>query len=195
MNKQLLPLAAAALLFAACSGNKSESKEAVEFFPVHSYLRSQVAHIDTSMYTLRKITRQNGRADTTFLHRDAFRKEAADFLSIPDIASDKLKDDYTESRLYDDLLKRAVFSYSPKDEDAEVLQQDVTIEPGASAEGDAVRTIFVNLLSEEDNRTIQKKMLWEVGRRFQIVTTTQQKGSPDENRTVEVWWAPLPSAE
>ena len=193
MNKALLPLAALVLL-AACSGGKKDDAEAVEFFPVSSYLHSQVAHIDTSLYPLRKIVRHNGHSDTTFLHRNQFRKEAADFLAVPDIASDKWRDEYTESRIYDDLLKRAVFSYTPKEEDAPVLRQDVTIEPSAE-EGDAVRTIFINQITDAADSTVQKKMLWEVGRRFQVVTTVSRKGVPDDTRTLEVWWAPLPSAE
>jgi hypothetical protein len=166
----------------------------VEFFPVHSYLHSQVAHIDTSLYPLRKIVRYNGKSDTSFIPREQFRKEAADFLTIPDIASNKLKDDYTESRIYDDLLKRVLFSYTPKEEDASILRQDVTIEPSAGGD-DAVRTIFINQLNDNNDSAVQKKMLWEVGRRFQVVTTVSKKGGTDNTRTLEVWWAPLPSAE
>lgn len=192
MIKALLPLVAL-LLLGACSGGK-KGEEAVEFFPVHSYLRSQVSHIDSSLYPLRKIVRQGGAADTVFMHRNEFRRTAADFLAVPDIASEKWRDDYTETRHFDDMLKLAVFSYKPKDEDAPVLQQDVTIEPNAT-EGDAVHTIFINQILDKGDSSVQKKMLWEVGRRFQIVTTVSRNGAADEVQTVEVWWGPFPSAE
>lgn len=187
----LLPII---LILVSCRGNQNKGEEAVEFFPVHSYLHSQVAHIDTSLYPLRKIVRNNGRSDTSFMPREQFRKEAADFLTIPDIASKKLKDDYIESRIYDDVLKRVLFSYSPKEDDAPILRQDVTIEPGAGGD-DAVKTIFINQLNDFSDSTVQKKMLWEVGRRFQVITTVSRNGSADKTRTLEVWWAPLPSAE
>jgi hypothetical protein len=192
MIKALLPLAAL-LFLGACSGGKS-SEEAVEFFPVHSYLRSQVSHIDSSLYPLRQIVRRGTFTDTTFMHRNQFRSAAADFLAVPDIASDKWRDEYTETRHYDDMLKLAVFSYKPKDEDGPVLQQDVTIEPNAT-EGDAVHTIFINQIVDKKDSTVQKKMLWEVGRRFQIVTTVSRNGAADEVQTVEVWWGPYASAE
>lgn len=182
------------LLLAACKSGKKNGEEAVEFFPVHSYLHSQVAHIDTSLYPLRKITRQNGQSDTVYITREQFRGEAADFLAIPDIASEKLKDDYTESRIYDDVLKRVLFSYTPNEEDAPILRQDVTIEPGAAGD-DAVKTIFINQLNDYRDSSVQKKMLWEVGRRFQVVTTVSQAGNTDKTRLLEVWWAPMPSAE
>lgn len=192
MIKALLPLAAL-LVLGACSGGKS-SEEAVEFFPVSSYLHSQVSHIDSSLYPLRQIVRRDGVSDTTFLHRVAFRKAAADFLAVPDIASEKWRDEYTETRHYDDMLKLAVFSYKPKDEDGPVLQQDVTIEPNAT-EGDAVRTIFINQIIDQGDSSVQKKMLWEVGRRFQVVTTVSRPGAADDVQTAEVWWGPYPSAE
>ena len=45
-----------ALVFAfviSCKGKKNEPKE--KFFPVLSYLKSQVADIDTSLYSIRKV--------------------------------------------------------------------------------------------------------------------------------------------
>lgn len=191
--KQSFILLLTVLLF-ACNGKRKEAGEAGAFFPVHSYLQSQVAHIDTSLYNLRKIEQWNNKKDTTPIPREQFRAAAADFLAIEDIASAKWRDDYTESRLYDDILKRAIFSYTPTTEDAPILRQDVTVAPGAAGD-DAVKTIFINRLEEKGDSTIQKKMLWEVGRRFQVATTTSRKGSPDKDRVLEVWWAPFAPAE
>lgn len=182
------------LAILACRSRDKSGEEVVEFFPVHSYLQSQVKHIDTSLYSLRKIVKVDDRSDTSFIPREQFRKEAADFLATPDIAGNKWKDDYTETRLYDDMLKRAIFSYTPKEQGAPILRQDVTIEPGAGGD-DAVKTIFINQLKEAGDSVVQKKMLWEVGRRFQVVTTVSRKGSADATCTQEVWWAPFPSAE
>jgi hypothetical protein len=193
MQKRSLLLPVLVLLFAGYSC-KNKQEAPVDFFPVHSYLHSQVAHIDTSLYALRKVVRHNGVSDTSYLPREQFRKEAVDFLSIPDIASRKLKDDYTETKIYDDALKRVLFSYAPKEQDAPILRQDVTIEPGAGTD-DAVKTIFINQLNDNSDSSVQKMMLWEVGKRFQVITTVSKKGSKDDTRTLEVWWAPLPSAK
>ncbi len=191
--KQSALLLCISLLAYACGGNNAAT-EAVEFFPAHSFLQSQVKHIDTSLYPLRKVEKAGGRTDTTFIRREQFRSFAADFLNMPDIAASKWKDDYTESRIYDDVLKRAIFSYTPKEEDATILRQDITIEPGAAGD-DAVKTIFINKLDENGDSSVQKRMLWEVGRRFQVATTVSRKGEADRSRTLEVWWGPFPSAE
>ena len=192
--KQRFILLLLSTLFFACNRKEKEAGQAGAFFPVHSYLQSQIKHIDTSLYNLRKIEQWDNKKDTTVIPREQFRAAAADFLNIEDIASKKWRDDYTESRMYDDILKRAIFSYTPNDEDAPILRQDVTIEPGAAGD-DAVKTIFINRLEEKGDSSIQKKMLWEVGRRFQVVTTVSRTGSPDENRVLEVWWSPFAPAE
>lgn len=173
--------------FAACHSAKKE-EPAADFFPVYAYLQSQIKHIDTSLYPLIKVVRSNGASDTFFLHRDQFRAEAADFVALPDIASKNLKEDYTESRMYDDGLKRAIFTYTPKEE-GEILRQDVTIEPEAEG-NDAVKTIFINQLKDEADGSVQKKMLWEVGKRFQVVTTVSKKEGADATNVLEVWWTP-----
>lgn len=134
----------------------------------------------------------NGKSDTTFLHREQFRGEAADFISVPDITSENLKGAYTETRMYDDVLKRVILTYTPK-EDADILRQDVTIEPGAAG-NDAVKTIFINYLKNEEDSTVQKRLLWEVGKRFQVVITVSRKGQPEATRIQEVWWA-LPARQ
>lgn len=192
--KQSFILLLLTVFFLACNSRKKEGNQAGDFFPVYSYLQSQIRHIDTSLYNLRKIEQWDSKKDTTVIPREQFRAAAADFLNIEDIASSKWRDDYTESRMYDDLLKRAIFSYTPNDEDAPILRQDVTIEPGAGGDG-SVKTIFLNRLEERGDSSIQKKMLWEVGRRFQVVTTVSRNGSPGKSRVLEVWWAPFTMAE
>lgn len=182
------------LLWAACRQKPESPDGGGAFFPAHSFLQSQVKQIDTSLYPLRKITRQDGRSDTAFIPREQFRAEAAPFLEMEDIAGKKWRDEYNESRMFDEVLKRAVFSYTPKEEDAPILRQDITIEPGAGG-NDAVKTIFINRLLDAGDSTVQQKMLWEVARRFQVVTTVSRPGRPDANRTVELWWAPYDAAE
>lgn len=183
------------VVWLACKQNDQAPEAAGAFFPVRSFLQSQVKHIDTSLYPLRKIVKEGSASDTVFIPREQFRREAAPFLNIEDLAGKKWKDDYTESRMYDDVLQRAVFTYTPRQNDAPILRQDVTIQPGTAGSDDQVKTIFINRMDEAGDSTVQQKMLWEVDRRFQIITTISRKGQPDHSRTVELWWGPLPSAE
>lgn len=190
MNKWLIvPLAC--LLFSCKSGKK---EEAGDFFPVLSYLKSQVAHVDTSLYRIIKITTVDNRNDTAYIRREDFRKEAADFLSIPDITGKKLSHDYQETEIYDESLGSVILSYMPTEEDAEIRRQEVVIEPN-QAEGDKVKSIFIDRLMEKGDVTVRKNMLWQVDQRFRIVTITQHEDGTEKVEKLQVVWNDTPSAE
>ena len=169
------------------SSNEEEATDTEPYFPIKSYIQSQIAHVDTSVYGIRRIETQNNRSDTTFIRREDFKEQAKDFLEIPDITKKKWKNDYKEEKTFDEGLQLATISYWPKEEDAEIRRQEVIIKPNA-AEGDQVQTIYIERLFEEGSSTIQQKMLWEVNKWFRIVTITQKPNQPEQIRTLQVIW-------
>lgn len=175
----------------SCKNNNESEKE--DFFPVLSYLQSQVAQVDTSLYRIIKITKTDSTSDTTFVPRGEFRKLAADFTSIPDINNEDLRDDYTETKLYDDVLKRVLFSYTPKENDLPIQRQEVTVAP--STDGGEVKTIYIGQVLEADDSTVEKKMLWQVNQGFRIVTTISKENKEPSTRITEVLWNTTPPAE
>ena len=83
-----------ASLFSCKQKEKSKNEK---FFPVLSFIQSQVADIDTSLHSIRKLVYVDSlRTDTIYIHREQFREAAKDFLSIPDLSSSKYEDRYTE---------------------------------------------------------------------------------------------------
>src|SRR5215217_8333358 len=100
-----------ALFFTQCGTKKKEQTGADAVpFPVVPYLQSQVRHVDTSLYSIVKIHKAHGATDTTYLRREDFKTAAQDFLSLPDISSEKLRGKYTETKLYDEDLKKVVIT-------------------------------------------------------------------------------------
>ena len=108
-----------------------EKDDREKFFPVLSFIQSQVADIDTSLYSIRKLVYVDSlRTDTFFIHRENFRKEAKDFLAIPDISASKYRDKYTEEKIFDETLNRVLITYTPvKPEKEEIQRQEVLIKP------------------------------------------------------------------
>lgn len=180
MNKWLLP--GLTLLTFACKSKKKES-----YFPVLSYIKSQVAHVDTSLYKIVQVKTINGRSDTVFLRREDFKHAAKDFLTLPDIASSKWQDDYQESQLYDQDLKSVVLNYTPKNNEGEIRRQDVIISPN-SQQGDEVKTIYIERRMQDGNDEVQKKMTWEVNKRFKITSISQEKNGTEKIEIAEVIW-------
>jgi len=187
MKKILFVLGISAFITASCKHKKAGQEESNGFFPVLSFLQGQVKDIDTSVYPLLKIVTIDSTSDSSFIKRTEFRQYANDFLSIPDISSEKLKDDYTESKLYDETLGRAVIDYSPKSPDAEIRREEVMIVPDEQT-GGRVTSIFINRRINTSDSTIEKKMYWQVNKRFQIVTIIQKRDQPDQIKTVQIVW-------
>ena len=176
------------MLLFACNQKKSPDKSE-SFFPVMSFLQSQVADIDTSLYPIKKIVFADSlHSDTIWVKREEFRGLAKDFLDIPDISDKKYKKLYTEEKMFDESLNRVILSYKPADPDkAEIQKEEILITPNA-ATGDKVSSIIIDWLVANKEGSMQKKMLWLVDQSFEVTTISQKPGEPETTSTLKVTW-------
>ncbi|MEI6949461.1 hypothetical protein V9K67_19900 [Paraflavisolibacter sp. H34] len=181
-----------ALAAVSCKNKKAKEKE-TSFFPALSFIRSQVAHVDTSLYTIMKIVRTDSLADTSYLKREEFRQAAQDFLSLPDISSGQLKEEYEETQFFDADLNQAVLNYMPKADDGAIRRQEVMIQPNPGA--DKVSAIFVDLVKTDGDSTLKKVLYWQVDKRFRVSTTVEKPDFHGPTQTLEVIWNDFPSAK
>lgn len=187
MKYLLIFLSAILLMPSACKQKKIENNE--KFFPVLSFIRSQVVSVDTSLYSIKKIVYTDSlHSDTEYIKREAFRVLAKDFLDIPDIADKKSSSRFVEERSFDETLNRVILSYKPIDPDKEELQkQEVLITPDV-ATGDKVTSIIIEKVISDSNGFLQKNMLWQVDQSFLVTTTRQKPGQPETITTLKVTW-------
>ena len=173
-------------LFVASCNDKKENKNEKNFFPVLSFIKSQVAHVDTSVFRIIKIVKKDSTSDTTYLKREEFREAAKDFLTIPDISDKDLRDEYTETELFVEDLDQVALNYMPKEPNKEITRQEVMIKAGP--DGDKVQSIFINRVINNKSGSIQKILFWEVDKQFRVITLTQLPDSPETKETIEVKW-------
>jgi hypothetical protein len=172
------------------SCKSKEKKEEKKYISVLSLIKAQVAHIDTSLYPIIKIVSYDSlRQDTTHIPREEFAKEAKDFLDIPDLSDPKVAKRYKEDPpRYDELIGRVIFKYTPVDPDKEeVKNQEFLATPVAGQDAKINNVIILREISNRDS-FLQKKMLWKMDRSFQIVTTSQKKGTPEVTTVTRVIW-------
>jgi hypothetical protein len=189
MKKPFSFILISTLFLISCKNKKAAGAEetSTDYFPVLSYIKSQVAHVDTSLYRIIKLVQRDSTTrDTIYLKREQFREAAKDFLSIPDISSGDLKDEYTETKIFDQDLERAVLNYMPKEPDKEITRQEVIINPGS--DGDKVQSIFINRVISTEDSTVQKILFWEIDKKFKVVTLIQKPNTPEKKTTEEVIW-------
>jgi len=179
----------AIFLVSIFSCKQKEKSKNEKFFPVLSYIQSQVADIDTSLHSIRKIVYIDSiTTDTIYIHREQFREAAKDFLSIPDLSSSKYEDRYTEEKQFDETMNRVMLTYIPlKSGEEEIQRQEVLIKPDPS--GDKVTNIIINQVISTKDSSVQKRLLWKIDESFQVITIKQLKGQPETTSTVKVLWS------
>lgn len=176
----------ALLVIGACKNRKKIEGE--KFFPVLSFIKSQVAQVDSSLNSIRRyVYVDSTRTDTFYIPREDFRAVAADFLSLPDLADPEFSDRYTEEKMFDETLNSVLLTYTPVKPEKEIIQrQEVLIKPGATE--DRITNIIISLSSGNRDSAVQKRMLWKVDESFQITTTRQKLGQPETTLTEKVIW-------
>lgn len=172
----------------ACKQKKKEEEIKPDFFPVLAFIKSQVAHVDTSFYSIKKITVIDSlHSDTTYLPRESFRAAANDFLSLPDISAPGYGTRYKEDKQFDETLGRVVLTYTPVNPDKEEIQnQQLFIRPDPE-EGDKITKIIFETGNSKDS-LIEKKMIWNVDKNFQVTTIKQDKNGSETISTFSVVW-------
>jgi hypothetical protein len=168
--------------FIGCKQKKNEN------FPVLSFIKSQVAHVDSSLYSIRKIIYSDStKTDTFYYKREQFRELASDFLNIPDIAESKYKDRFTEEKQFDETLNRVIIHYQPKNPEKEIIQrQEILIRPDPP--DDKITSIIIDYLISNKDSIVQKRMLWQVDKSFQVTTIRQLPGQQETNSIYKVIW-------
>jgi len=174
------------LIVFGLSACKEEKRN--DFFPVLSFIQSQVKHVDTSVYSIMKITPlTDSTADTVYIKREEFRKEAADFLSIPDLTEGRYTKKYEQREDYDPDTKRAIFSYYPTGKKVEILRQEVTVLP-TEAGFDKIRNIYIERTKEIKGGMVLQKLFWTADESFKQVDIIQKKGQPEQILQKELVW-------
>jgi hypothetical protein len=184
IKKYILCVLVAVFTLYACKSKKKEEKEA--FFPALSFIQSQVAHVDTSLYPIIKLTFVDStRTDTEYIKREDFRSLAKDFLELPDLGSSKFKKRFTEEKRYDETLGRVIFTLLPVSADKEQIQRQEVIINNA---GNDVHSIYIDFFSSSKDSSVEKKLFWRADQSFQITTIKQKPGTAEIITTSKVVW-------
>lgn len=187
MNKYFAFLPGLLFLLVACKSKEKEPEK--KFVSVLSLIKSQVAHVDTSLYSIVRILKKDSLPDdTTYIRREEFESAARDFLSIPDLSDKRVAKRYKEESMYDKTINRVIISYTPIDPTKEEIQKQELLVTPDIARGDKVNNIIITQIINNRDSLMQKNMLWQVDKSFQVVTTLQKPGKPESITVVKVTW-------
>ena len=177
------------LLFIALTA--CQSTPAKKYISIPSLIQEQVAHVDTSLYSITKYVYRGTDtlpSDTIYIPREEFKKVAAEFLAILDLSIPSNARRFNEENRYDPLLERVILTYTPiKPNEEDWQKQEVLVKPDP-ATGDKVTTIIASKVQNNRNGLVQEELLWLFDRSFQVTQTTQVPGKEPVITTYKVIW-------
>lgn len=174
----------------ACK-NQPENKDVKHYISVRSIIEKQVAHIDTSLYSIVKITDYDSlHSDTSYIPREEFRNAAKDFLEIPDLSDTKIANRFKEENRYDSLIRKVIITYSPLNPKGEEIQkQELLVSPDIMVDSsNKVTNIIIDRVKKNRDGFWGQQMLWITDKSFLITTTTQKPGETEKIITTRVIW-------
>jgi len=181
------------LISAACKQKEKQADK--NFISVVSLIKKQVAHVDTALYSIMKVVYFDSlHSDTQYIPREQFAEVAKEFLDIPDLSDKKVAARYKEDpAIHDQLLNRVIITYTPiNPEKEEVKRQELLATPLAGEDAKVNNIIIIREISNRDS-FLQKKMLWQMDKSFQVVTRSQKPGQPEITSTTKVTWNEHPN--
>ena len=190
MKKKQLLLLACAFFIIGCSHKKPKGETKDPGFPILPFIKTEVAHVDTSLFAILQLNYiDSNRIDTIYHSREEFRKLATDFLSLPDLTDKSYTGRYKEEVIYDDMLGRAIIVSLPVDPAREIIQrQELVVTPDPSGGESKINNIIIDYLLTSKDSSVEKKMLWLADKSFQVTTIKQLPGKPETITTTKIIW-------
>jgi hypothetical protein len=190
MKPYSILLLIAPLLFFSCK-QKKKAGEQFFFVSVTSLVKAQIAHVDTSLYSIMKIVSTDSlHTDTSYVKREDFAEEAKEFLNLPELSDPDMAEKFREESRYDSLIKKAVIAYYPVNEKEEVQKIELlaSISDVSKDGNNKVTNIIVEKGKTNRNGSVIQKMYWNTDKSFTIITFSQTPGEQEKVTTTRIIW-------
>lgn len=180
MKKQLFIFAfLSTFAFYNCRNNtippEQEDKTEGAFYPIGSFIRSQLLYIDSMPLAVIRYTTLEHVRDTAIMEKKDFKAVATTFMN-PDIGSPELKSQYEETSFIDATLGTITLTYLARHNDAVIKKADILLDQ----KNTHVKNIYIEKTLPGTDSSVTKKMLWTANRNCQITTLIQKKGQPEK---------------
>lgn len=190
MKPYSLLLISTFLVFLSCK-QKEKAGEQKTFVSVTSLIKAQIAHVDTSLYSIMKIVSTDSlHTDTSYVKREDFAEMAKEFLSLPELSNPDVAKKFREESRYDSLIKKAVIAYYPISEKEEIQKVELlaSISDVSKDGNNKVTNIIVEKGKTNRNGSLIQKMYWNTDKNFTITTFSQIPGEPEKVTTTRLIW-------
>jgi hypothetical protein len=170
---------------ASGSSQSADTPEKKNFFPVHDFLQSEIAHVDSIPFKIVEYRTINGKTDSSIINTQKFDQLASAFIP-DDLDSSRFEERFEETSFLDQTTKLLTFTYSTKDSSFGLRRVDVLAEPHLT--NDRVQSVYLEMSSGREDSLVLKKMYWKAGKSFNILQIYQpSNGKAITSQTKVVW--------
>jgi hypothetical protein len=177
------------LLIVSCAPKQEEKafeQADKNFYPIKSFVKTELAELDSLPVAVFKFTTVNSKTDTTIVEKPAFRKIAEE-LTAPDITVPPLKENYKETVFMDETVNSVTLSYTATDENVEIQKIDVFVHP----ETEKVKHIYIEKNRNSGDSAILYKMMWTAGKNMQVTSIINVNNKPVVTLQEKYVWGTL----
>jgi hypothetical protein len=185
-------LAGSLLLGTACGNHTSpappaqkEDSTGTSFLPVADYLRAEISYVDSTPLAIRKYTTRDNQKDSSFIQQEEFNRLSKEFLT-PELAADSFFQNFSENSFLDKTTGYLSFTYSTRNKALPLQRVDVLAAPGVDM--DKVKSIYLEKVFPAGDTIVVKKMFWQTGRSFLILTSLRLPGKAPLDSQLKVVW-------
>lgn len=156
----------------------------MSYFPLQSFLETELKIIDSLPVAIFKYHTANGKTDTTIIEKKEFGEIARGLLFI-DLQNEKINTHYKELVLEDTDIKNISINYTTQNEALPIKNIQINTTTGTTQ----VRSIYVERTDAIDETIILRKMLWNTGKGMLINSSYYKNKQLLNNITEKFSWS------
>jgi hypothetical protein len=168
------------LCFAFIGCKSATETEAKNFIDVSSYLKGQLAYLDTVPYAFLKLTLKDTLySDSVYLTKKEVNEIISLFL-VKELEKKEFEKGFNETTFLDGTINTLTLTYQPKNTIEIIQRVDIYVNP----ETEQIAKIYI--VRKKD--LVSQQLLWKHNSSFTLITTTMDKQNNQEVKTEKVIW-------
>lgn len=187
------------LLFSTSCSNKQKENTAeintqinsdttsIGFFPVTSFLKGQMAELDSFPVTPLLVTTKQNKIDSLWLKKEAVKALLVPFIS-DEISENNLTAFFNVTKFKDQSVNAITFTYEPKSmlpDSIAIRHWDIYINP----ESGKINKVYIVKSLHENGKSYTQQLIWQTNKWAKITTILNKQGDKMElEKEEKLFW-------
>jgi hypothetical protein len=172
-------------IFISACNSSGEKKEKPEFIDVASYLKGQLAYLDSIPFSFEKTTLKDSiYTDTVFLSKEQLRTIVMNFLP-KELEKENFQKLYQETLFGDADMNTITLTYQPEEKkDLSVQRVDVYVSP----ETQEISKLYIIRSNQTKDAALVQQLLWKHNKSCKLITTIYKADNTEQVISEKINW-------